>query len=341
MNWINNLGNLNESQKFKRTLINNKILVLILVSLLLTKRLITCEKTGVTDFLAYLSATSIKYIAFSSFREIIVVKVVIVNKLQLLVGKISDNFESTKANKIFLRARSKSFRNIDTLLLKYSNSPKTKHIRRVSLYDINMKKIIRNKKRRGTEIKFDRKKVVIDKVVIKDETKDRNKKKKATKAEIKQHLIEKRNEINEIKRLILLNDIGKNNWLLDVVKRGFAFINDKSNKDLIKNKINKKIEEKKIVKIDENETESNKVLIIKEKIRNLIENKNIFELCNRDNNNLFKNKKNIFKNLNNGLNEFRFYNKANDNSIEKYKYYERKVIPGLFDNKVNKRNFVK
>ena len=258
------------------------------------------------------------------------------NKLQLLVGKISDNFESTKANKIFLRARSKSFRNIDTLLLKYSNSPKTKQIRRVSLYDINIKKIIRNKKRRGTEIKFDRKKVAIDKVVIKDETKNRNKKKKATKAEIKQHLIEKRNEINEIKRLILSNDIGKNNRLLDVVKRGFAFINDKSNKDLIKNKINKKIEEKKIVKIDENETESNKVLIIKEKIRNLIENKNIFDLCNRDNNNLFKNKKNIFQNLNNGLNEFRFYNKANDNSIEKYKYYERKVIPGLFNNKVNK-----
>jgi hypothetical protein len=260
------------------------------------------------------------------------------NKLQLLVGKINDNdSESLKVNKIFVRARSKSIKNIDTLKLKYTNSPRTKQIKRVSLYDLNAKKIMRHKKRKGTEIKFNRKKVVIDKVIIKDTIKNKNKnKKKATKEEMKQHLIDKRNEINEIKRLILSNDIGSNNPLLDVVKKGFVFINDKENKTIIEKKINKNFEGKKLMKIDENESESNKALIIKEKIRNLFENKNVFDLCNRDNYHLFKNKKNIFKNLNDCLNEYRFYNKAEDNSIEKERYYKKKIMPGLFDNKVNK-----
>ena len=88
------------------------------------------------------------------------------NKLQLLVGKINNKNETVKVNKIFVRARSKSIKNIDTLILKYSNSPKTKQIRRVSLYDLNAKKIMRHKKRKGTEIKFNRKKVFIDKVII-------------------------------------------------------------------------------------------------------------------------------------------------------------------------------
>ena len=50
------------------------------------KRLITWEKTGVTDFFAYFSATSIKYIAFSSSCDMIAIKVFKVNKLQLIVS---------------------------------------------------------------------------------------------------------------------------------------------------------------------------------------------------------------------------------------------------------------
>lgn len=255
------------------------------------------------------------------------------DQLKSLVGKIEDNFDIPQTKDIYLRSRSKSFKNLDTILLNYPNIHKTKKVRWSSLLEINNKKLMRNKKRKGTEVKFLRKKVVIDKVVDKDKIKKKIKR-KATKEQMKQNLINKKNEINEIKRLILLNDVGKNNKILDVVKRGFVFINDNDKNTIINNRNILKTQKNHQINNQEKK-ETNKVIIIKEKIKKLIENKNNYDLFNRDNYNLFKNGKSIIKNLNHCLNEYRFYNKSKNNSTGKQKYYERKVIPGLFNNKVN------
>jgi hypothetical protein len=136
--------------------------------------------------------------------------------------------------------------------------------------------------------------------------------------------------MNEIRRILSINDVGKNNKILDVVKRGFIFLNENDNDNVNKTKLSiSSYNKKNIKKFEENMIETNKEIKIKQKLNynNYYKGEKYY--------NLFKNRNYIIKNLNNCLNEYRFYNKIVHNSIEKQKYYEKKVIPGLFNNKFN------
>ena len=257
-----------------------------------------------------------------------------INKLESLVEKLDQNLENPKKSEIYLRVRSKSLRNIDTFLIKNTKLKKPKKVKWSELYDITTKRIMRHQKKRVTEVKFNRKKVFIEKVVEKAK---KNKKinKKMTKEELKQNLIKKRNEINEIRKLILENDVGKHNTILDVVKRGFVF-NDNDKKMNHRNLLISSYK-KKNIKFDENKIENNNQINIKEKIMKIQQknqNINSKNFNNGINYNLFKKRKYIIKNLNDCLNEYRFYNKIVQNSSQREKYYEKRVIPGLFSNKI-------
>ena len=258
------------------------------------------------------------------------------DKLQDLLGKFNED-ENKKHLRIYIRARSKSIKNIDTLFINYFKLNKPKKIKWKELYEIQNKKIMRNKKRKGTEVKINRNKVVIEKVV----EKYKNKKilnKKTTIEERRKTLIDKKNEITEIKRILTQNDVGKNNKILDVVKRGFLFIND-NEKNKNNNKTNLLIRSynKNDIKCEEDKIDTNKDLEIKIKqiLHKLSQNNHNHNYYYGENTNLLKKQKYIIKNLNDCLNEYRFYNTIINNSVEKQNYYEKKVIPGLFNNKVN------
>lgn len=254
-------------------------------------------------------------------------------KLQSLVVKIDKNLEIPKYEKIYLSKRSRSSTNIYSFFINYSKLKKPKKVKWKDLYEINNKEIKRNKKRKRTEIKIDRKKIIIEKVIDNDKKKF---KKKETKEGSKQNLINKRNEINKIKKILLINKVEKdNNKIIDVIKRGFFFINHNKNDQDINNKLLISSYKKKNIKLDKCITNNNKEIKIKEKLIHLSKinnNYNINTFYNWKNYNLFKKRKYIFKNLNYSLNEYRFYNKNVNNSKERQKYYEKKVIPKLFNN---------
>ena len=257
-----------------------------------------------------------------------------INKLESLVGKIDKNLANPQNLPIYVRSRSKSLKNIDTFLIKYSNFEKPKKVKWSMLYGISPKKFLRSKKKKGTEIKHDRKKVFIETVIEKTKVKKKLFK-KIKKEELRKSLLKKRNEINEIRKIILENDVGKNNTLLDVVKRGFVF-NDNENKVSNKNLLISSYK-KKDIKFDDNKLQTKNEKTIKEKIMKLHQNNNLNpnNYYNVINHNLFKKKKFIIKNLNDCLNEYRFYNQIIKNSLQRQKYYEKRVIPGLFNNKVH------
>lgn len=251
------------------------------------------------------------------------------DKLQNLVENLDKEPEIPIYKRILSRARSKTIKSANVFLFKYPNDEKSKQIKWASLYEINNKKIMRSKKRKKTEIKLQRKKVSIE--GVDDNHKGKIKFRKKTRKNIEN----KKNEINEIKRLFLLNDIGKNNKVLDIMKRGFIFIDEKDNKD--KKKLDKKIFKNfsnKNNKEIKNKKEKEKKIIEK----TFYQNKKINNLNNKFYNNenylLFKNMNYVMNNLNNNLKEYRFYNSINNN-FEKQKYYERKVKTGLFNDKSN------
>lgn len=261
------------------------------------------------------------------------------DKVQSLVKTIDKNLEIQKNEKIYLRARSKSFKNIDTFLIKYSPVKKPKKVKWSEIYTIN-KNYMRTSKRKKTEVNKDRK----NKIIIIEEKKNKKKVKKDKKEKLeikKKALMSKRKSIDEIKKILLINDVEKNNKILDVVKRGFLFINDNDNEN--KNTwINKQLlinsYHKTNIKPNKNKINTNNELKIKQKIIQFsqIKNKlNSNNYYNGENYHFFKNRKIIFKNLNDSLNEYRFYNKIMHNSSEKQKFYEKKVIPGLFNIKIN------
>lgn len=260
-------------------------------------------------------------------------------KLKSLVNKVDKNFEIPKISNIYMIKPSKSFKNIDTFLINYSEMKKPKKVKWTELYEINSRKLLRNKKRKGTEFKLDRKKVSIEKVIEIDKVKKKIFKKKKTKEEIRQSIINKRNEIKEIKKILLEKDVSQNNKILDVVKRGFAFINENNpensiNKNLLINSYLKKDIKLYEDREEANKNNTNKEIEIKEKIIQLSKNK-CNNYYNSENYNLFKNRKYILKNLNDSLNEYRFYNKIKQNTLEKQKYYEKKINPRLFNIKID------
>ena len=179
------------------------------------------------------------------------------DKLQDLLDKFKED-ENRKKLRIYIRARSKSIKNIDTLFINYSELKKPKKIKWKELYEIQNKKMTRNKKRKGTEVKVNRNKVVIEKVV--EKCKNKRLLKKRTIEERRKNLLDKKNEITEIKRILTLNDVEKNNKILDVVKRGFLFINDNDND---KNRNKKKTNL--INSYNKNDTEEDKIETNKDK----------------------------------------------------------------------------
>ena len=263
-----------------------------------------------------------------------------IDQLESLVVKIDKNLSIPKISKIYTIKHSSSYKNIETFLLKYSKLKKPIKVKWKELYEINSKKFERNKKRKGTEFQPVRKKVAIDKVVEIDKSNKKAKKRK-TKAEIRQNLINKRKEINEIKHILLINDIGKNNKILDVVKRGFVFINENENKSINTNNKNILINSyaKNNIKLSEDKIEknNNKEMKMKEKLAQLTKNKNYNSnnYYQGENYNIFKNRKYIFKNLIDSLNDYRFYNKIKNNSFQKQKFYENRVRPKLFNNNID------
>ena len=267
-------------------------------------------------------------------------------KLESLVNKVDKNLEIPNISNIYMIKRSKSFKNIDTFIINYPEMKKPKKVKWTELYEINSRKLMRDKKRKGTEFKLDRKRVSIEKVIEIDKVKKKIFKKKKTKKEIRQSIINKRNEIKEIRKILLEKDVAQNNKILDVVKRGFAFINENKpensiNKNLLINSYLKKdiklYEDREKANNNNNNNNSNKEIEIKEKIIQLSKNKNFKcnNYYNSENYNLFKNRKYILKNLNDNLNEYRFYNKIKQNTLEKQKYYEKKINPRLFNIKID------
>ena len=247
------------------------------------------------------------------------------DKLENLANKMGKSRK--KINGIIFE-RSRSIKPNDTLLLKFGSIEKPRRVRRRSLYEISNKKIMRNLKRKGTEIKWRKNPIHIKKVILKDNLKKRIKKKT---------MLDKQNKVHDLKKLIFLNEVGNNKKVLDVMKRGFFFSevkssdkNDNDNENL-RNNTNNFI-------VIENNQENEKVNRIIEKIKTLSKAKKKFSYnnyYNGENFKFFKNLKYIIKNLNDSLNEYRFYNKKDYNNVERKKYYEEKVIPALFNNKMD------
>ena len=88
-----------------------------------------------------------------------------------------------------------------------------------------------------------------------------------------------------------------------------------------------------------NKTENIKLDKIKEKYKTLYKSEKIYKYNNdehnRENYLLKKNIKSIVRNLNDGLNEYRFYNKIKYNLSEKQKYFNTRISSGIFNNKEN------
>ena len=248
------------------------------------------------------------------------------DNIEKLVEKMDKKRDKMDNLRIFVRRRSKTIKTDEIFLFKIPKNEKSKKIKLTSLYEINNKKVMRSKKRKKTEIKLDRKMVTFETAI--DEH-DKNKTKKTKKS--KKNIIEKKNEIKEIKRLFLLNDIGKNNKVLDVLKRGFFFIDEKDIKKYNKNEKLKSNKNKNNIIEDINKIHKENKL--KDKINLLYQNKNNY--YNGENYLILKNMNYILKNLNYNLNEYRFYNKIKSNNNEKEKYYEKNIIPGLFNDKAN------
>ena len=243
------------------------------------------------------------------------------DKLQNLVLKISKSTVKKDKGKEYKRARSKSIKTIDTFLVKYINTEKNKRVKLTNLFSINNKKFLRSQKKKKTEIVSDRKKKTM---IINMKRTDMNN----TRKKNSQRKMTRKQNITEMKKLVLLNDIGKNSRVLDIMKRGFLFINDDK-------KINNNKAQKNLIKIKENNKEKHNSLSIKR-----IDNKSInFNYSNDfykgDNFLLFKNIKTIIKSLNDNLNDYQFYNRIPFNSSEKEKFYNRKVIKGIFNKNSN------
>ena len=246
------------------------------------------------------------------------------DKLQNLVFQIDKiNWENDKEG-VFKRARSKSIKTINTFLVKYFNKEKNKKVKWTNLYSINNKKFQRNQKRKKTEIAFNRKRVNMDRTDLNFTSK----KKTQRKTTRKQNLI-------EMKKLVLMNDIGKNNRVLDIMKRGFLFINDdqniidNSNKNSIKKAKLKGNNIKEDLKEKPNSLSNKKV---DNKNNNFKYNNNFY---NGDNFLLIKKIKSIIKGLDKKLNDYQFFNRIQFNSSEKQKFYDRKVKQGIFNKNSN------
>ena len=246
------------------------------------------------------------------------------DKVQNLVLNIDKGTSKKDKGKEYKRARSKSIKTIDTFLVRYLNGEKNKKVRWTNLYSINSKKFQRSQKKKKTEIVLDRKRANMDRIALDDENK-KDRQRKTT-----------RKQKTEIKKLVLLNDIGKNNRVLDIMKRGFLFIND--DKKEIDNKTQKnliKIKKFKGNNIKENKKEKPNSLSFKKTDNKSINFNYSNDFYNGDNFLLFKNIKKIIKSLNENLNNYQFYNRIPFNSSEKQKFYDRKVKPGIFNKNSN------
>ena len=248
-------------------------------------------------------------------------------KLENLATKIGKNIK--RKNNEFKFTRSRSIKHNDILLLKFPSIEKSQRVQRETLYENSNKKIKRNLRRKGTEIKWNKNRINIEKVIPKDNLRKRVKKK---------NMLDKPSKKHDLKKLIFLNEVGNNKKVYDVMKRGFFYSeekssdkNDNENEKLKNSKNNFKVIE------DNQENEAENKLI--KKIKSLSKAKKKFSYnnyYNGDNYKLFKNLKYIIKNLNDSLNEYRFYNKKNDyNNNERKQFYEKKVIPALFNNKMD------
>jgi hypothetical protein len=148
-----------------------------------------------------------------------------------------------------------------------------------------------------------------------------------------QRKMTRKQNLTEMKKLVLLSDIGKNNRVLDIMKRGFLFIND--DKKLRNNKAQKNLIKIKGSNTKENKKEKPNSLSIK-KTESKSTNFNYSnDFYNGDNFLLFKNIKTIIKGLNENLNNYQFYNRIPFNSSGKQKFFDRKVKPGIFNQNSN------
>ena len=247
------------------------------------------------------------------------------DRLESLATKMDKNIKR-KYNRVKF-TRSRSIKINDTLLLKFPSIEKPQRVQRKLLYEINNKKIMRKLGRKGTEIKWNKNPKHIEKVIPKDNHIKKIKKKR---------ILDKPNKMHDLKKLIFLNEVGNNKKVFDVMKRGFFFSEEKSNDKNDNEKLRNSINNFKVIE-DNQENEAENRLI--EKIKTLSKAKKNFSYnnyYNGENYKFFKNLKYIIKNLNNSLNEYRFYNKKDDyNNKERKKYYEKKVIPALFNNKMD------
>ena len=247
------------------------------------------------------------------------------DKLQNLAVKIGKNTEKKEKRKEYKRIKSKSIKTIDTFLAKYINGERNMKVKLTNLYSINNKKFQRSQKRKKTEIVLDKKIVNMVRTHMNNSSK-KNRKRKMT----------RRQNLTEMKKLVLLNDIGKNSRVLDIMKRGYLFIND--DKKIKNNNAQKNFIKIKTIKgsnFKENKKEKPTSISIK-KIESKITNFNYSnDFYNGENFPLSKNIKNIFKSLNENLNNYQFYNKIPFNSSEKQKFYDRKVKPGIFNTNSN------
>jgi len=248
-------------------------------------------------------------------------------KLEDLVTKMNTipKNKGSDSERIFKRTRSKSIKITNSFLIKYFNIEKDTLVNWNSLYKMKGKNPMRRQKKGMTEIASNRHKVNFEKIKVNKENKE-NKKKIKKKSKNKNIKI-KKNEIKEIKKLFLINDFGKNNKVLNFMKKGTLFITEGKRNNNKKN-LNSK-----------NKTENIKLDKIKEKYKTLYKSEKIYKYNNdehnRENYLLKKNIKSIVRNLNDGLNEYRFYNKIKYNLSEKQKYFNTRISSGIFNNKAN------
>jgi len=247
------------------------------------------------------------------------------DKLQNLVLNIGKSTEKKDKAKEYKRARSKSIKTLDTFLVKYLNGEKNKKVKWTNLYSINNKKFQRSQKKKKTEIIFDRKRVNMDRTPVNSRSK-KNSPKKTT----------RKQNITEMKKLVLLSDIGKNSKVLDIMKRGFLFITD--DKKIKDNKAQKNLIKMTKIKgnnIKENKNEKPNSLSNKKSDNKSMNFNYSNDFYNGDNFLLFKNIKIVMKSLNENLNNYQFYNRIPFNSSEKQKFYDRKVKTGIFNKDSN------
>ena len=244
------------------------------------------------------------------------------DKLQNLILKFGKSTKKKDKGKEYKRTKSKSIKTIDTFLLKYINAEKKKRVKWTNLYSINNKKFKRSQKRKKTEFILDRKKVNIVRTNVNNSSKKNS-----------QRRMTRKQNLTEMKKLVLLSDIGKNNRVLDIMKRGFLFIND--DKKFRNNKAQKNLIKIKGSNTKENKKEKPNSLSIK-KTESKSTNFNYSnDFYNGDNFLLFKNIKTIIKGLNENLNNYQFYNRIPFNSSGKQKFFDRKVKPGIFNQNSN------